>query len=210
MQIIIFYLIKAICALIVITLNGFMKAYISYKLGDNRIKNMGKVSLNPKKHFEIIGFILFMFFGCGWVAPIEISNIYYKDRKKGTILVCALPLIMSLFFAFILIFLKNLVFFKLGISMLRDGKLFLEMLIRYFISFVIFNLIPIYPLYGHKILQTILPANKAIVFSQYEKLLQILVIILLISGILQNALNIFITGINIIFNSINMFILRLF
>lgn len=187
MEIINAYLIKALAILIVITVMGFSKAYTSYKLGDIAIKNMGKVSLNPKKHFEILGFIIFIFFGYGWTAPLDTSSLYYKNRKKGNILVNTIPFLVAIIFAFLSYFIaKILTLFNLGIVL--NISVFFSILGAYFINFLVFNIFPIYPLFGQKLFQAILPSNKAIKLSQYEKMLQIVVVFLLISGILQKFL----------------------
>lgn len=188
MQVLLEYLLKSLAIIIVISVMGFTKAYTSYKLGDKAIKNMGKVSLNPKNHFEIIGFILFLATGYGWTAPIDTNAMYYKNRKKGNILICVIPLIMAIIFAFFtnIIFLisKNMIYNKFYFYFIT----FISSLTIYFINFAVFNLIPAYPLLGQKLFQNILPTNVAIVLSQYEKIIQIIVLLLLISGFLNGIL----------------------
>nr|WP_317359158.1 hypothetical protein [uncultured Tyzzerella sp.] len=183
-----------LATIIVMTTMGFTKAYTSYKLGDIAIKNKGKVSLNPKKHFEIIGFFMFIFFGYGWTAPIDTSPLYYKDRKKGNILVCIVPFIV----AFILSFISYIIYslFQTGIlGNIQFLSTFFANLSILFVKFIVFNIIPMYPLFGLRLFQTILPANKALMLSQYERIVQIVVIILLLSGLLQGVLQFFTTSI---------------
>lgn len=190
MDVILYYLALSLAAIIVITVMGFSKAYTSYKLGDVAIKNMGKVTLNPKKHFEILGFIIFIFFGYGWTAPVDTSSLYYKNRKKGNILVCVMPLIVALICAFFSYSIYFILLKIIGFSGNNFFIIFLNSLCLFFINFAIFNLIPIYPLLGQKLFQTLLPANKALKLSQYEKLIQVAVIFLLLSGLLQKVLDI--------------------
>ena len=191
MDVILYYLASSIAVIIVMTIMGFTRAYISYKLGDVTIKNMGKVSLNPKKHFEILGFISFLFFDFGWCAPIEISSLYYKNRKKGNVLVFILPLIVAIILAFIFNFIHLLIIRYVGsLKFISIIEIILYTIPIYFINFAIFNIIPVYPLFGQKFFQAVLPANKAIKLLQYEKFIQILVMFLLISGLLQRVLNI--------------------
>lgn len=190
MEAIMYYVISGLAIILVMSVMGFTKAYTSYKLGDIAIKNMGKVTLNPKAHFEIIGFIIFLFFNYGWNAPIETSSLYYKNRKKGNIMVCIMPFIVGIIMAFLSLACYFVVISFLGQSgYIKYIALFFNNLSVYFINFVVFNLIPIYPLYGQKLFQTLLPTNKVLMFSQYEKILQVLIIFLLLSGILQNLLN---------------------
>lgn len=190
MDVILHYIITSLAALVCITVMGFTKAYTSYKLGDITVKNMGKVSLNPKKHFEIIGFIMFVFFGYGWTAPVDTSALYYKDRKKGNILVSIMPFIVALIFSFLSFFIFKILIEVGNLSPLNFISVFFNNLSVLFINFLVFNILPVYPLFGQKLFQTILPANKAIKLSQYEKILQVLIIFLLLSGILNKILNI--------------------
>ncbi len=190
MDVILHYIITSLAALVCITVMGFTKAYTSYKLGDITIKNMGKVSLNPKKHFEIIGFIMFVFFGYGWTEPVDTSALYYKDRKKGNILVSIIPFIVALIFSFLSFFIFKILIEVVDLSPLNFISVFFNNLSVFFINFLVFNILPVYPLFGQKLFQTILPANKSIKLSQYEKILQVLIIFLLLSGILNKILNI--------------------
>ncbi len=188
MLVILNYLINGLAILVCITIMGFTKAYTSYKLGDVGIKNMGKVSLNPKNHFEILGFIMFLFLDYGWVAPINTSALYYKDRKKGNILVSIVPFICALVFSFFSFFIFKMLILA-GLDASSAILRFFNNLSIYFINFLVFNIFPIYPLFGQKLFQTILPTNKSIKLSQYEKIFQLLIIFLLLSGILENLLN---------------------
>lgn len=207
MDVILYYLALSLSAIVVMTIMGFSKAYTSYKLGDVAIKNMGKVTLNPKKHFEILGFIVFVFFNYGWTAPIDTSSLYYKNRKKGNVLVCVVPLIFAIICAFFSYLIYFILIKNIGFSNGNFLVSFFYTLCIFFVNFAVFNLIPIYPLFGQKLFQTLLPANKALKLSQYEKIMQVLVIFLLLSGLLQKVLDfisMFIIGvislpINIIF-----------
>ena len=67
---------------------------------------------------------------------------------------------------------------------------FCMMIATLLVKFAVFNILPIYPLFGQKLFQTILPANKALVLSQYEKIIQVLIILLVLMGYLQKVLDI--------------------
>ncbi|WP_250277950.1 site-2 protease family protein [[Clostridium] colinum] len=190
MDVILYYLAISLAVIVVMTITGFTKAYTSYKLGDIAIKNIGKVSLNPKKHFEILGFILFVFFNYGWTAPVDTSTMYYKNRKKGNILVNIMPLIVAIIFSFFSYTIFSFLSKKIGLSNSNFVLIFFNSLTLFFINFSVFNILPIYPLLGQKLFQHILPSNKAVMLTQYEKLFQILIIFLLLSGLLQKVLDI--------------------
>jgi hypothetical protein len=69
-----------------ITLHEYVKAWVSNKLGDPLPKARGRLTLNPLNHFEPLGFICMVLTGYGWGKPVSTAAIYYKDRKKGTML----------------------------------------------------------------------------------------------------------------------------
>ncbi len=186
---IIYYLTMCLSALFVMTVMGFSKAYTSYKLGDIAIKNKGKVSLNPKKHFEIIGFVLIAFFEYGWTAPVDTSSLYYKNRKRDNILVCVVPLIFAIILAFIFYIIAVLIA-TLEFNYISILSTFCMVTATLLVKFAVFNILPIYPLFGQKLFQTILPANKALALSQYEKIIQVLIILLVLMGYLQKVLDI--------------------
>lgn len=189
MTTIIYYLTMCLSALFVMTVMGFSKAYTSYKLGDIAIKNKGKVSLNPKKHFEIIGFVLIVFFGYGWTAPVDTSSLYYKNRKRDNILVCVVPLVFAIILAFVFYIIVVLTSI-LEINYINIISSFCMTIATLLVKFAVFNILPIYPLFGQKLFQTILPANKALALSQYEKIIQVLIILLILMGYLQKVLDI--------------------
>ena len=173
--------------MIVTTLFEYIKALMSTIQGDEMPKSQGKLTLNPVKHFEPIGFILFLYSGFGWANPVETSSRNYKDRKRGIIVTYIMPIILSLVLA---------VAIKLAMNLLILGgidneyiSLILAMLSKNFAAVGIFNIIPVYPMAGSWILRCLLTPNQAIKYSQYEKPLQILLIFLLILGILTPVLN---------------------
>lgn len=176
MGIVIYYLTLIIGALIATTVNEFTKAYVSYKLGDIGVKNMGKVTLNPLKHFEPIGFLFILFLGYGWGKPVETNSMYYKNRKKGTILVYSIPILVN--------FILSVIFYNL--SFLWSG---FNAIAQVNLALAVFNLLPIYPLCGYKILKVSLSIDRAVKFCQYEKIIQILCIMLIFIGPLKYVLD---------------------
>lgn len=174
-------LLKAICAVLIITITGFITALTSFKLGDIGVKNQGFLTLNPKKHFEILGFIFFVFLNYGWGNPVKTTPYYYGNKKKCNILTAIAPLITCILLAFISIILQRLVV-KTGIYMLYSFFGYLAILS---VNFAVVNLIPVYPFYGHKLLKSLLTPNQYIAFSQYEQIIQMVTLIILISGIMN-------------------------
>lgn len=187
MDIIIYYLINAVTIIIVTTIFEFIKASVSTIQGDLLPKNQGKLTLNPAKSFEPIGFLLFLFTGYGWANPTETSSRNYKDRKVGTIVTYATPIVISVVLALI---------FKFVAALLQDTIAYtaLYYLARNFAAIAVFNILPVYPMSGSWILRCFLSPNGAIKYSQYEKPLQIAVIFFILLGWITPILN-FVVGI---------------
>lgn len=164
--------------LISMSLHEACHAYVSDRLGDPTPRNNGRLTLNPLKHLDPLGTLLFFVAGVGWAKPVPISPLYYKDRKKGTLVVSAAGPLSNVVLAFIasimLVILHSTVFpgivAKGGVA--RDAWSilynFLNILYVVNISFVAFNLIPIPPLDGSKILAAVLPEKQYFKLMQYE------------------------------------------
>ena len=83
MQNAIYYILSAVAALIALTVHEYCHGYAAYKLGDNTAKNMGRLTLNPFKHFDTLGFLLMMLVGYGWAKPVPIHTGYFKNPKRA-------------------------------------------------------------------------------------------------------------------------------
>ncbi|MEA4815490.1 MAG: site-2 protease family protein [Lachnospiraceae bacterium] len=179
---------------IAITIHEFIRAFVSTKLGDNIPKNEGRLTLNPLKHFEPIGFvIIFATGGFGWGKPVNTSALYYKNRKKGILLTAIMPTVSNIILAFLfLLFYKFS--FTLNISYL--GTFFLYTA-TYNIGLAVYNLAPVPPMDCVKVLSAILPANTYFKYLQYEKIVQAVFLLLLFMGVSNY---IFVPIINLITN----------
>lgn len=174
------YLIQIAAILVVITIHEYTKAKTSSLFGDVVPKEEGRLTLNPFKHFEIIGFILFMYYGYGWGKPVRTSSLFYKDRKKDTLITYISPIAVDLLVAVIFgIILKITSGFYLNSYLV----LFFKRLVLYSISLAVFNIIPVRPLCGERILSALVSPNTALKMSQNEKIFQIILIALMILGL---------------------------
>ena len=170
----------------------FTKALASTLMGDKLPRSQGRLTLNPMKHFEPIGFILFLFTDMGWGKPVETSMVGYKSKRTGTLVTYGAPIVVSLILAGLikvaLVFLtvmlnKNLIWVDLLLT-------FLGTLRRYFVIIAVFNLIPVYPLCGNRLLRCFLSPNSQIKMSQNEKLFQTVFIFLWLLGLVSPVVNI--------------------
>ncbi|CAA9561988.1 MAG: Peptidase M50 [uncultured Thermomicrobiales bacterium] len=150
-----------IAFVVAITIHEFMHAFTAYKLGDNTAAREGRVTLNPVSHFDPLGFFMLLFlifsnFGFAWGRPVPVNPGAFRDPKRGMLLVAAAGPLSNLVQA---------VIFALPLWLVPDllGRLpsfaisLLSALIFINLALASFNLIPIPPLDGHKILTGLLP-----------------------------------------------------
>lgn len=178
------YIIPA--ALIAIMLHEIAHGLVSYWLGDPTPKRQGRLSFNPLKHLDPVGTICLILFHVGWAKPVVVNPDYYKKRRLGMALVAlAGPLtnfLVAIISMFIMGFILKFANYSLPIFLVINNFLLILAIIN--IGLGIFNLIPIPPLDGSKILGSFL---KGQVYEQYMKYQQygfiILAVILLLSSL---------------------------
>ena len=182
MTAIITYLIIAVSIITVTTVFEFTKALTSHLLGDPTPKKNGRLTLNPLKHFEPIGFMLFLFSGYGWGKPVETSSLGYKNRKTAVTLTYGMPIVVSFVLG---------VLFCLVARFVPITAFFMQLLGTYFIKIAVFNCIPVEPLCASRILKNYMDPNAALSYRQTEKIILWVMVFLLLSvgGILSSILD---------------------
>ncbi|MCI8342069.1 MAG: site-2 protease family protein [Firmicutes bacterium] len=162
------------CVLFATTLHEFVRAAVSTYLGDNRPKDDGRLTINPFKHFEPIGFMLAVITGFGWGLPVQTSSLYYKDRKKGTLLCAVIPTVANLAAA--------AMFGILAKFMTGNFYIFMLNIVRINVSIAVYNILPVTPMDGLKVMAVVAPANTYFRYIQYEKIIQMIFLLLLFMG----------------------------
>lgn len=149
--------------LLSLSIHEYAHAWVAYKLGDINQKIKGRLTLNPFAHIDPIGFLSIMLIGVGWGKPVSVDDRAFKDSKKGMMLTAlAGPMSNLLLAIFVTIILKLLMVFGLANPMLesKTGGIIINILmyiIQFNVVFCVFNLIPIPPLDGSKVLAYFLP-----------------------------------------------------
>ena len=172
--------------------------FVASKLGDPTAKNFGRLSLNPAKHLDPLGFLCMIAFGFGWAKPVPINTRYFKKPKRDmAISAIAGPisnLLLAIVFAgllkiFLLISGAVTVTGTLGFNMMRFCYILLSLGIQLNITLAVFNLLPIPPLDGSKILYMFLPPNLLYKFMDYERYISLILLLLLAVGVLTVPLS---------------------
>ena len=188
------YVVPAI--IITVTLHELAHGWVSYKFGDPTPKLDGRLSLNPLHHLDPIGTIALLLVGFGWAKPVHIDPRYYKDAKTGIVWTAFAGPLMNFIIAFVAIFLFNLLL-KVPVSIFSSAIMtrifiYLIYLMQYtaLISLgqAIFNLIPLPPLDGSKILYGVLPDSVYFNIMKYENWLSLILFLVLFSGVLNGPL----------------------
>lgn len=152
---IILYVSSFLALMLVLSVHEFAHAFVAVKLGDYTPKINGRYSLNPLAHFDILGLICFVFIGFGWAKPVPVNPNNFKNPRRDMLFVSAAGVVANYILAFLFypLFALSMYVPQFGYftEVLQDTLYFV---VRFSIVFFIFNLLPIYPLDGFRIVDT--------------------------------------------------------
>jgi Zn-dependent protease len=181
------FVLIAIPLLYSIIFHELAHGWVAYRMGDPTAKLMGRLSLNPLKHLDPMGTIMLFVFGFGWAKPMPVNFGLLRDRHKGMIWVSAAGIITNMLIAFMALFLNRLL--SLPPSSMPAELLYYLAQIN--IMLAAFNLIPLPPLDGSKILMGFASPSVQNFFFRIERYGFIIIIALLYFGVLNPVINFF-------------------
>lgn len=192
--------------LIALTGHEFAHGWVSSKLGDPTPERDGRLTLNPLAHLDVVGTILMILTGFGWAKPVMVDPRYYKNKKRGMALTALAGPLANLIMAFIAMLIFAVVVVvraKLGGGIIPETSSMTVQIIWKFaflfayrnLCFMVFNLIPIPPLDGSKVLGMFLPNRVYYNMLQYERYAIILIMLLSVIGAFDKIIG---TGVNIV------------
>lgn len=166
------------------TIHEYSHARAAVAMGDPTPKFMGRLTLNPIPHIDPIGLLLLFVAGFGWAKPVQINPRNFRDGRKATFIVSFAGIGANIALAFFAWFFLLLLGEMNLIGMVWQKTLW--QLYRYNLMFAVFNLVPIPPLDGSKILMSLLPGRYAYQFQKIEPYGNyILIALVLIPGLLN-------------------------
>lgn len=170
-----------------ISIHECAHAYAAYRLGDTTAKDQGRITLNPLKHLDPLGTLMIFLIHFGWAKPTPVNAMYFKDRKKGVMITSLAGPMSNLLFAILLAF--PLLYFQADIFSGVNRYIWLVLNIGFNMNIIlaVFNMLPIPPLDGSKILSGILPSSTYYKMMEYENYIIIIFVILMFSGILSKT-----------------------
>lgn len=161
-------------------------------MGDDTAKRSGRLSLDPLKHIDPMGFLMLLLVRFGWAKPVPINENNFRNRNIGLFLVSIAGITMNLILALIFHFVT---YFSIGLIDVPAYYQVMNGIVRINIMLAAFNLLPIPPLDGSKIIYSFLPLKLRYKFYQYESYGTIILLLLLISGSIGFFLSPVISGI---------------
>ena len=179
-------------SLLCITFHETCHGLAAYRLGDNTAKRMGRLSLNPLKHVDLMGLIMMALFRFGWAKPVPVDMRNFKNPKAGMALTALAGPVSNVVLAYAAVVLCNFVIFLAD----RLGNTWLLLALAQFFVYVeiisaglaVFNVFPIPPLDGSKVLFALLSDRAYDRLMQYEKYGMGLLMALLVTGAIDRPL----------------------
>jgi Zn-dependent protease len=175
------FILLAIPLMYSVVLHELAHGWVAWRMGDPTAKWQGRLSLNPMRHLDPVGTIMLFIFGFGWARPVPVNFNYIRDEKKGLILVSSAGIMTNMLLAFLAFFLYRLLTPSPG----EVAATLLSYMAQINIMLAAFNLIPIPPLDGSKILMGLLPERLRYSFSRLEPYGFFIIIGLLFLGVLN-------------------------
>ena len=181
------FVLLAIPLLYSIIIHELAHGWVALRMGDPTAKNAGRLTLNPLSHLDPIGTIMLFIVGFGWARPVPVNLGYIRDYRRGLVLVSSAGIVANMIFAFLAVLLLK----WLTPAPQSSVGIFLFYLAQINLILAAFNLIPIPPLDGSKILMGFLPERMQDALARLEPYGFFIIIGLLFVGALNPLIRFF-------------------
>jgi len=172
---------SVIPALICITFHELSHGFVAWKLGDNTAKEQGRLTLNPIKHIDVMGLLMMVIFKFGWAKPVPVNMFNFKNPKTGMAVTALAGPVSNVILAAFLMLVYGFLYMPL-LTMGQAGVVILNtILTTIYLScaLAVFNIVPIPPLDGSKILFSLLPSDRYFQLMRFERYGMIILIVLI-------------------------------
>ena len=180
-------------------IHEYAHALVATKLGDDTPRLSGRLTLNPMAHIDILGAAMILLVGFGYAKPVPINPRRFKHYKRDLCIVSLAGPFSNLLLAFFgtLVYYLFLIFLPISAKVSIPGKVWLSFCFSFIMantSLCVFNLLPIPPLDGSRILSAALPGKIAYYYLKYERYIMLAMFVLLYQGALDNILTFLSSG----------------
>ena len=172
--------------LITLPIHELAHGFVANKLGDPTAKYQGRLTLNPLAHVDYIGAFSIIVFGFGWARAVPVNMGYFKNPKRDMALTALAGPVSNLLMALVCYIILCVIYFVIGIGNVVVFYIatFFSYIASISVSLAVFNLIPIPPLDGSRILTAFLPSKYYYSLMRYERYLFLILIVLMASDVL--------------------------
>jgi len=198
------FLLQIPIVLLSLSLHEAAHGYVAFQMGDPTARNLGRLTLNPIKHLDLVGTLCMLLAGYGWAKPVPINTRNFNNPKKGMALTAlagpASNLMLALIFNILRAFFIVIAFY---IIPQNESTSLLVMILNTFfywgvylnVSLAVFNLIPIPPFDGSRIFLSFLPPKTYFGIMKYERYILLVTLILLYLGVFTGPISFITRGI---------------
>jgi Zn-dependent protease len=170
-----------------IIIHELAHGWVADKMGDGTARWLGRLSLDPRKHLDPIGTAMLFIFGFGWAKPVPVNFDNLRDQRKGLILVSAAGIVANILLAFLALFFLQFI----NPAPFGPVSTFLVYMAQVNIMLAAFNLIPLPPLDGSKILMGFAPPRFQYTLARIEPYGFFIILLLLMMNILNPLISLF-------------------
>jgi len=163
--------------LLAITCHEFAHGYVAYRFGDPTAKHYGRLTLNPIKHIDPMGFLMLFFAGFGWAKPVPVNPNNFSNRKWGNFLVSIAGIVTNLVLALLLTMVLG-IYLRVTTSGVLIDAIFYAININ--VGLAIFNLLPFPPLDGSKIILSFFSERAEDIYYRYQRQAQVILLLLVV------------------------------
>jgi len=193
---------RAIPVLICITFHELSHGFIAYRLGDRTAKDMGRLTLNPVKHVDVVGLLMLLFVGFGWAKPVPVNMHNFKRPKWYMAITAIAGPVSNIVLAVFVLLIYGLVITPLGGTFILHGNMLLLQtsgaggiilnMVHYTavisIALAVFNLMPIPPLDGSKVIFSLLSEKTYFKLMRYERYGMLLLVVFLTTQFFRDTI----------------------
>lgn len=181
-------ILRAAAVLLALAIHEYAHAVAAVKLGDPTPKLDGRLTLNPLAHLDPIGTIMLFLFSFGWAKPVMVDARNFREPRRDMMWVALAGPISNIVLAFVLSRLYPFILAIVPASALRATAMFLQVAVQLNIWLAVFNMLPVPPLDGSKVLAGLLPARHVYRYMQFERYGALVLMLLVFTGMIGRIL----------------------